>query len=108
MSKKFIRKKEDFVCENCKKEVKGNGYTNHCPFCLFSKHVDVNPGDRLSDCKGMMEPISSEVKKGENYIIFQCILCGHIKKNKLAENDDFEKFLEISKKQVDKFYKKDE
>ena len=42
----FTRKVEDFTCEHCGREVHGNGYTNHCPHCLHSKHVDVNPGDR--------------------------------------------------------------
>lgn len=38
--KNFTRVIEDFICENCGTEVKGNGYTNHCPKCLWSKHVD--------------------------------------------------------------------
>lgn len=50
--KKFQRQIEDFVCEKCGKEVKGDGYTDHCPRCLRSKHVDVNPGDRRSKCNG--------------------------------------------------------
>ena len=36
----FIRKTEDFICENCGAVVVGNGYTNHCPACLYSKHVE--------------------------------------------------------------------
>ena len=52
--KKFIKVKEDFVCEHCGAEVKGDGYTNHCPKCLWSKHVDVHPGDRAAECGGMM------------------------------------------------------
>ena len=66
--RKFQRKKEDFICENCNKKVKGDGYTNHCPACLWSKHVDINPGDRLAECKGMMKPIGLD-KKGD---IFSC------------------------------------
>ena len=42
-SLKFKRKKENFVCENCGAEVKGDGFTNHCPKCLYSKHVDIFP-----------------------------------------------------------------
>ena len=47
--KLFSKKDESFVCENCKKEVEVLNYTSrdHCPFCLYSKHVDINPGDRL-------------------------------------------------------------
>ncbi|MFH0846230.1 MAG: RNHCP domain-containing protein [Patescibacteria group bacterium] len=93
--KKFQRTIEDFVCENCGKKVEGNGYTNHCPNCLWSKHVDVNPGDRASDCNGLMEPISQELKNGEQIIVHQCIKCGHQKKNKIAQEDNFEKILEL-------------
>jgi len=46
--KKFHMIDEDFTCENCNEEVKALGYTarDHCPYCLYSKHVDKNPGDR--------------------------------------------------------------
>lgn len=100
-TKKFTRKKEDFVCEQCKKEVKGNGYTNHCPFCLWSKHVDVMPGDRLAleTCGGMMKPLSIEGSTSSGYsILHECVLCGHTKRNKVAPNDDQDKILSIIKK----------
>ena len=40
---------EDFICENCGKDVEKSSYTarDHCPYCLYSKHVDINPGDNL-------------------------------------------------------------
>lgn len=98
-SRKFQRNIEDFACENCGFEVLGTGYTNHCPKCLWSKHVDMNPGDRLSDCKGMMEPIAVEIKDGEYDIVHECVKCGFKKKNKVAKEDDFEKVVEISKMQ---------
>ena len=60
--KQFQRKKENFVCEHCGQEVIGNGYTNHCPSCLHSKHVDINPGDRAETCGGLMEPVDLELK----------------------------------------------
>ena len=93
--KRFIKKKEDFVCEKCGAKVSGTGYTNHCPECLWSKHVDVNPGDRMSECQGMMEPIGSEVKDGKYSVVLKCVKCGHIRKNKLAENDNFDTLLNI-------------
>ena len=48
MAGNFTEIDEAFVCENCGKEVKKLGYScrNHCPECLYSKHVDKNPGDR--------------------------------------------------------------
>ncbi|MEK7061411.1 MAG: RNHCP domain-containing protein, partial [Patescibacteria group bacterium] len=43
----FVKKIEDFVCKVCGTKVKGTGYTNHCPNCLYSLHVDEEvPGDR--------------------------------------------------------------
>lgn len=83
----FIKVKEDFICENCKTKVKGNGYTNHCPSCLYSKHVDIDPGDRLSKCGGLMKPIEYEVKNGETSVVQECLKCGHKKKNKLSPED---------------------
>ena len=61
----FIRKTEDFICENCGAVVVGNGYTNHCPACLYSKHVDRSPGDRAADCGGLMEPVAVALKRGD-------------------------------------------
>lgn len=95
-SKRFTKTKEDFVCERCGHEVFGNGYTNHCPRCLWSKHVDINPGDRNATCNGMMKPVAVE-KKGEQYrIIHTCTVCGHQKKNKTAPNDAFEVLVTLS------------
>ena len=95
--KKFNRNIENFTCENCGTMVQGNGYTNHCPNCLYSKHVDINPGDRLADCGGLMEPISLEMKNGEYTIIHRCTKCGHTRRNKTSENDNFEAILKLSK-----------
>ncbi|MFN2146641.1 MAG: RNHCP domain-containing protein, partial [Anaerolineales bacterium] len=36
---KFQRRIEYFICEHCGAEVSGVGFTNHCPVCLWSKHV---------------------------------------------------------------------
>jgi hypothetical protein len=96
----FIKKKEDFVCENCKEEVSGNGYTNHCSFCLYSKHVDISPGDRKAGCGGLMEPISIEVEGQEYSIIHKCVICSHTKKNKISSKDNFDKVLDLAKKRV--------
>ena len=93
--KKFQARKEDFVCQHCGFLVKGSGYTNHCPRCLWSKHVDINPGDRLNPCQGMMEPSSIEIREGEKILIAKCIVCGEEKKNKISEGDNPEKILEI-------------
>ena len=60
--KKFNMIDENFICEHCGKEVKKAEYTarDHCPYCLYSKHVDINPGDRENTCKGLLKPIGIE------------------------------------------------
>jgi len=92
----FIKNKEDFVCENCGAEVLGDGYTNHCPSCLWSKHVDINPGDRLSVCRGLMKPVSLDKIGKEEKIIHRCVLCSYEKKNKLSKDDNYDKVIAIS------------
>lgn len=98
--KKFQRNIEDFVCEHCGTKVSGNGYTNHCPQCLYSKHVDINPGDRASDCGGLMEPIDVEIKNGSYVLVQRCQKCGFIRKNKLQDGDNFNAVLDISRNKV--------
>ena len=97
MTKQFTRTIEDFNCEQCGLAVKGTGYTNHCPSCLWSKHVDKNPGDRQEKCGGMMKPISVE-KKGEEYVVLQkCERCSFERKNKVGKEDSFDAAIAISK-----------
>ena len=88
--KTFVKNDEGFICVNCKKRVEPLGYTsrNHCPFCLHSLHVDINPGDRMNDCKGVLEPIQAipDAKKGM-IIVFKCKKCGKTVRNKAALRD---------------------
>ena len=95
----FIKNKENFVCEHCGHRVVGNGYTNHCPKCLWSKHVDIHPGDRAATCGGLMEPTRIETKAGEYVIVHTCTVCGHTKRNKTSPEDDFDAILELSQKE---------
>ena len=99
--RQFQRKKEDFICEHCGQEVKGNGYTNHCPNCLYSKHVDINPGDRAEDCGGLMTPVELEQKDGKYIIVHKCQKCGFIRRNKVCEEDNFEEVLKLAKLKVE-------
>jgi len=96
MAKNFQRKIENFTCKNCGEKVTGDGYTNHCPICLWSKHIDINPGDRSSKCKGLMEPIKIETKKDGYIITHHCEKCGYQKKNKSNPTDNFTTLLQIS------------
>ncbi len=78
MRKNFLRKKEDFECQVCGTKVKGDGYTDHCPQCLWGKHVDKNlPGDRESSCRGLMRPEGAVWEKGQYRIFYRCESCGH-------------------------------
>lgn len=99
MSRNFQRRIEEFECEHCGYQVQGSGYTNHCPLCLWSKHVDVQPGDREEKCQGMMEPIGVEVKKSKYRILHHCTRCGLERWNKAAKEDDFEAILQLSAEQ---------
>jgi len=71
---------QDFVCEKCGAHTLGT----HCSKCLWSKHVDVNPGDRSAVCRGLMEPVSIEKQN----IIYRCHVCDKKVKNKIAPDDN--------------------
>ncbi len=86
----FIRKRENFNCGHCHKRIKGDGYTNHCPYCLWSKHVDVNPGDRAEKCEGLMAPVRLEGNFDDCVIIHRCGKCGLERRNKVAASDSRE------------------
>ena len=96
--KKFNELDEGFICENCNKKVNPLNYSSrdHCPFCLYSKHVDINPGDRNNNCKGLMKPIGIEKYKDTYKIIYQCIKCKENHKNIIAKDDDMNEIIHIS------------
>ena len=93
MAGNFTKIDEEFICEHCGEKVSKLGYScrNHCPYCLYSKHLDIKPGDREEDCHGLLEPVDIEIdtKKGQ-MIVFRCIKCGAILKNKVADDDNME------------------
>lgn len=94
--KAFLRNKEDFTCEKCGFFVVGTGYTNHCPKCLWAKHVDINPGDRANPCQGLMEPYRIEGTTGKPYrILHRCIKCGAEKMNGASKDDDIDAILGV-------------
>ena len=86
----FMRQKEDFICDFCGLHNTGDGYTNHCCNCLYSKHVDIEPGDRLSACGGLMKPVYVSYTARDSYISHKCLKCGFEKKNKVQTNDSVE------------------
>jgi len=94
----FKKNKEDFMCENCGQFVTGDGYTNHCPVCLWSKHVDNQPGDRLQECLGMMKPVRVEKDKADFMIIHRCENCAIEKRNRVGGRDSFDTVVALAKK----------
>lgn len=97
--KKFQMRDENFTCENCNYNVKKLNYTarDHCPNCLYSKHVDINPGDRANPCHGLLVPISIEKFKNTYKIIYKCQKCNQIHKNIMANDDNYDKIIELSR-----------
>ncbi len=98
-SKHFFKPPQKKVkCAHCGREFLGGGYRNHCPFCLWSKHVDEKyPGDRQAECQGLMEPIGIEIKKrGQIKIKHRCLKCGKITLNKMADDDNQEEIIRLS------------
>jgi hypothetical protein len=91
----FIRIKESFTCEKCGVVTQGNGFTNHCPQCLWSLHVDIQPGDRMAECRSLIRPILVEPAKKGNRVVHECVKCGHRKPNRLAHDDNIETVLRI-------------
>ena len=96
--KKFNMIDEEFICEKCNKKVNKLNYSarDHCPYCLYSKHVDINPGDRLNNCLGLLKPIDIEKYKNTFKIIYQCEKCGELHKNIIAQDDSYDEILRIS------------
>lgn len=96
--KRFNMINENFICENCGKEIKKADKTarDHCNYCLCSKHVDINPGDRNNACKGLLIPIGIEKFKDTYKIIYKCEKCGNVHKNIMANDDDMDLIIELS------------
>ncbi|MEI3530450.1 MAG: RNHCP domain-containing protein [Bacilli bacterium] len=96
--KKFTMKDENFVCDNCHHMVEKLNYTarDHCPRCLYSKHVDINPGDRQNKCLGLLVPIGIEKFKSTYKIIYRCTKCSQIHKNIMAKDDNMDKIIQLS------------
>jgi hypothetical protein len=62
-------------------------YRSHYPACLFSKHVDIDPGDRASTCRGMMRPERVEHRGGKGLVlVHRCVVCGFVRPNRIAED----------------------
>jgi DNA-directed RNA polymerase subunit RPC12/RpoP len=103
--------KAEFKCSHCGESVflkaVGTRQRNHCPFCLRSKHVDLERvGDRRSECRAEMEPIGltfknegmdkyGKARQGELMLIHKCVGCGKISLNRIAGDDNSEEILKV-------------
>ena len=99
--KRFNMRDENFICEICGESIDKLNYSarDHCPYCLYSKHLDINPGDRLNNCLGMLKPIGIEKFKDKYKIIYKCQKCGEIHKNVSAIDDNIDEIIKLSVRQ---------
>ena len=100
-NKKFSKNDNEFICVCCGNLVKPLGYTSrdHCNKCLCSIHVDINPGDRANQCKGILKPIDVSINSKKGYVInYQCTKCGKLHNNKSADDDSFKTILSVMNK----------
>lgn len=105
------RSEDGFRCGRCGSRVSiapqlsGVINRNHCPYCLWSKHLDLfQPGDRLSACKALMRPVGVAVKisrkrygsdRGELMLAHLCLDCGKVSLNRIAADDDAQEILNV-------------
>jgi hypothetical protein len=83
---------DSFTCVGCGRWspglAPGTRHRNHCPACLWSRHVDISPGDRRSGCLGAMEPVAVSVRRnGEWALVHRCVECGKVSMNRIAGDD---------------------
>ncbi len=104
-ARKDPHQEKQFRCQNCgllvttDPEIAGVQNRNHCPNCLWSKHVDLNKaGDRKATCHARMQPVGLTVKQtdkkfsasgacGELMLIHRCTACAKISINRIAADD---------------------
>ena len=94
----FVKNDNEFICQNCGKKVEKLKYTSrdHCNYCLHSLHVDITPGDRKNECKGLLVPITvEETSKKGKVIVYRCSRCGKEIRNIVAQDDNQEEIYKI-------------
>lgn len=96
---------ESFTCKFCGQLVvpagAGSDHRNHCPNCLSSLHLDIEPGDREADCGGIMEAVAVWVRKGGEWaIVHRCRRCGWLSSNRVAADDNPVKLMSIAMKPI--------
>lgn len=85
--------REGFTCIRCKVHIQAIGFgtkhRNHCPRCLWSRHVDERPGDRQNPCRAPMEPIAISVRSDQDewVLIHRCTACAELIVNRIGGDD---------------------
>jgi hypothetical protein len=81
---------ERFSCVVCGLDVPEHGRTarDHCPRCLSGLHVDVIPGDRASDCGGVLRAVGADGAGGRWRIRYRCDRCGSERWNQALLDGD--------------------
>ena len=83
-----------FRCGHCGLDVStravGTAHRNHCPNCLWSRHLDDDrPGDRDAECGSLMEPIAISVRgDGEWILVHRCGGCDELHLNRSSGDDN--------------------
>jgi len=95
--KKFQKNNESFVCKNCGKLTTAHPSSSrdHCMYCLYSLHVDINPGDRLNNCQGLLKPVGLRSKNGKEQIVYKCEKCSKTTFCIIAPDDDREEVVKL-------------
>ena len=100
MEQKLFKKNDSgFICKNCGYDVPPLKYTsrNHCPKCLCSLHLDINPGDRQNECQGIMDAVFAETDAKRGFVItHKCRKCGELHRNKAADDDDISLIIKLT------------
>jgi len=94
----FTQNNQAFVCAACGCGVPPHPSSSrdHCTRCLTGLHVDVNPGDRMNDCGGMLTPIGLQTRGGKTKIVYRCERCGARVFNVVAPDDNAERITELA------------
>ena len=88
-----LHRQSSFRCGQCSLDVStldiGTAHRNHCPNCLWSRHLDNSPGDRAAHCGSLMEPIAITVRgDGEWILVHRCNGCYLLHLNRTAGDDN--------------------
>jgi hypothetical protein len=103
---------QGFTCRHCgmyitcEPTIAGVRNRNHCPYCLWSRHLDWRvAGDRLAGCRATMRPIGLTVKHsrnkyagerdGELMLIHRCTVCDKVAINRIAADDSAPAIFEL-------------